>query len=1171
MLPMFKDVDVNLNKIFCWCQCQRQNLFLLVLMFIFCDLIFSPIKASNEDQLFNNITFEQKKLQTKSQKLEEPNVLKKPVLVGSLNTGDYARDVAVAGDYAYIANGKSGLSIVNVKNPAEPVLVSSLAIGGGQARGVAVRENYAYIADYDEGLKIIKIDNPVAPKLVGSLEVGDQTREVAVQEKFAYLVAGYELKVVDVTTPSSPVLVGSLDTKYIAYGVTVVNNYAYIALYSNGLKIVDISIPSQPTAIGSLEIKTRGGGYEVKVLDDYAYIADMPGGLKIVNISDKTTPILVGELHTEGDASGVDVIGNYAYVADYWKGFKVIDVSAPKEPFLFSSLAIGGCAGRVTVTGNHAYVADENVGLKIIRVKDHPPIVGDLYKSATTNTPITFSAKDFTDKYSDADNDKMTQIQITSLPNNGTLKLSATAVIVNQEIAVENLDDLTFEPQSKWHGNSSFGWKGFDGFEYSVDAANVNMLIDTPPVVSDISKSGPRDKTIAFSVADFTDKFTDADGDSLTKSQITSLPNHGVLKLSDTAVTVDQEIVVESLNNLTFEPESKWHGKSIFGWKGFDGFEYSTSGASVNMFIDTPPVVNDVYKAVTRDSTVMFLDKNFKEKFSDVEGNELTEIKVTSLPSNGKLKLFGNDVVIDQEIVVEDLDNLIFEPTSKWTGDTSFNWKGRHDGFEYSVDPANVNISVVATIFPEIIGSTVEGGTIEDVVISGEYAYVVDRYSGLKVIDISSKSNPHVVGNLSIQGESYELAVKSDYAYVAAFDQGLKIINISNPSVPKLVGELNTDGLSYGVAVVEEQLNLYAYLADKDKGLKIVDVTRPSNPILVGRVSTGGDARGISVAGKYAYVADYNRGLKIVDITNKKVPVIVGQLETITSASDVAVVKDYAYVAAWDKGLKIVDITDKTKPVLVSSLTIGGHAIEIRVIEGYAHIADGSGGLKIINVETPQAPVQIGEQQTSGKASGVTAAGNYAYLADGERGFKVVQLQSDIPIVGNVYKSGTEDTTVKFSEEDFSDSFHDKDGDRLTKIKVITLPKKGDLNLADSSVHVNQEINAGSLNTLTFNPLADWYGETSFSWKGSDRFVYSDESAAVIITLAKRNGHSAQESSSDQEYHKPFCDEYWWVCYLAPPIAIISSGAIAAVTALGIYTHKKKMCCFKPSGYVGIN
>ena len=538
MLLKFKIIRLGLNKNFWRYLPKSKNPLLIILMFllfIFSSLMLASAVASDVDQLPNSISLECRK---QSAELQEPNVLKNPVLVGKLNTDGTADGVMVVGDYAYVADYDKGLKVINIKIPTAPILVGSLNIGG-IALAVTVVGDYAYVADGKSGLKIIDIKIPTAPVLVGSLKTdGGGAYGVAVVEDYGYIANSDKgLKVVNITTKAAPVLAGKLYIDGSAEGVMVANNYAYVADNLSGLKIVDIKTPSAPDLTGS--VNTAGSAYGVTVVENYAYVADREGGLKVVDITTPSAPALIGGLDTSGYAYAVVVVGDYAYVADYDKGLKVINIANKKAPFLYSSLYIGGGARDLTVVDNYAYVADDSDGLKIIRVKDNAPIVSNLYKSATTDKAITFTAKDFVDKYSDADNDKMTKIQITSLPNNGTLKLSKTAVIVDQEIAVENLGDLTFEPESKWHGRSSFNWKGFDGFEYSVDAANVNMLIDTPPVVSDISKSGPRDKTVIFSVADFTDKFTDADGDSLAKVQITSLPTHGGLKLSETVVTVD--------------------------------------------------------------------------------------------------------------------------------------------------------------------------------------------------------------------------------------------------------------------------------------------------------------------------------------------------------------------------------------------------------------------------------------------------------------------------------------------------------------------------------------------------------------------------------------------------------------------------------------------------------
>ena len=48
--------------------------------------------------------------------------------MGSVNTPGSASRIALAGNYAYVADGTSGLRVVNVSDPADPVLVGGLSI-----------------------------------------------------------------------------------------------------------------------------------------------------------------------------------------------------------------------------------------------------------------------------------------------------------------------------------------------------------------------------------------------------------------------------------------------------------------------------------------------------------------------------------------------------------------------------------------------------------------------------------------------------------------------------------------------------------------------------------------------------------------------------------------------------------------------------------------------------------------------------------------------------------------------------------------------------------------------------------------------------------------------------------------------------------------------------------
>ncbi|MEO0070249.1 MAG: hypothetical protein ABIK18_05610, partial [candidate division WOR-3 bacterium] len=99
------------------------------------------------------------------------------------------------------------------------------------------------------------------------------------------------------------------------------------------------------------------------------------------------------------------------------------------------------------------------------------------------------------------------------------------------------------------------------------------------------------------------------------------------------------------------------------------------------------------------------------------------------------------------------------------------------------------------------------------------------------------------------------------YAYVADRDSGLRVIDVSNPANPNEVGYYNTLGEANGVAVVGS----YAYVADERAGLRVISIADPAHPNEVGYYDTPGYALGVAVSGNYAYVADYYAGLRIIE------------------------------------------------------------------------------------------------------------------------------------------------------------------------------------------------------------------------------------------------------------------------------------------------------------------
>ena len=62
------------------------------------------------------------------------------------DTIGFAKDVYVTGDYAYVADGGSGLQIIDITDPTTPILAGSYDTPGF-AQGIYVSGNYAYAGD----------------------------------------------------------------------------------------------------------------------------------------------------------------------------------------------------------------------------------------------------------------------------------------------------------------------------------------------------------------------------------------------------------------------------------------------------------------------------------------------------------------------------------------------------------------------------------------------------------------------------------------------------------------------------------------------------------------------------------------------------------------------------------------------------------------------------------------------------------------------------------------------------------------------------------------------------------------------------------------------------------------------------------------------------------------
>lgn len=291
-------------------------------------------------------------------------------IVGSLDLPSFSQDVVVQGDFAYVAQGLSGLRVVDVSNPEAPAEVGSLAVPG-LANGVVLDGTTAYVSRAQTpGVSIIDIADPANPVLLGSVASAGESSAVDLVGSLLYIADGATgLRVVDVSNPAAPVDLDSISFVFPSEAVDVVvdGNFAYVAAQGSGLRIIDVSDPNNLVEVGSAT--TPAGFSESAVVSGgYAYVADGgAGGLRVVDVSTPTAPADVGFLAAT-NARGVHIEGTTIYLANGVGGLQLIDVSTPNAPVSLATYDTPVLATKVHVSDGIAYVADDAGDLQIIRL-----------------------------------------------------------------------------------------------------------------------------------------------------------------------------------------------------------------------------------------------------------------------------------------------------------------------------------------------------------------------------------------------------------------------------------------------------------------------------------------------------------------------------------------------------------------------------------------------------------------------------------------------------------------------------------------------------------------------------------------------------------------------------------------------------------------------------------
>ena len=186
-----------------------------------------------------------------------------------------------------------GLGIVDMGDPANPVLANTLSLEGFEPTGISATGTHLLVFSYKDfaRLQVFDVSDPLAPVEVGRLEPAvdppEQVADFAVSGDTVYAA-------------------GSRD------GVTY-------SIYA-----VDISDPSHPAGIWRIEMPAPEIVSKMVSTSDTVYLRLNSGSLLALNISDETLPYLAGNFPLRISDFAVD--GDLLYLAAGDAGLVVLQV-----------------------------------------------------------------------------------------------------------------------------------------------------------------------------------------------------------------------------------------------------------------------------------------------------------------------------------------------------------------------------------------------------------------------------------------------------------------------------------------------------------------------------------------------------------------------------------------------------------------------------------------------------------------------------------------------------------------------------------------------------------------------------------------------------------------------------------------------------------------------------
>lgn len=911
------------------------------------------------------------------------------------HVGGTAQALDKQGERLYVGIG-SRLHIIDVSNPATPIILGKTDVFLGQISKVQVSGNYGYIVVERSNrerpkLHIYNIANPLYP-----VEVADiaNVSEFVLEENLLYVLAG-SLKIFDVTNPNQPLEIGSYAQQLGDASMAVDDNYVYLAsgpLYDCRLWIFDVTDFNNIGYVTFLQLDA--GCKDVIVRGDYVYIANGHSGLTRIDVSTPATPAEVDWGGEENIAYALDATDTRLYATGgSLRVYNIENSTPPTNVGIYEPDDFDDLSADIVVDGAYAYIANGAGGVHIVDIADVARAyrVGALTDPGDTNSGRNiYVAGDYA-YVPDATPVVSSNLRIVDVAD------PANPVDLGNHYQFKCVHDVVVQ------GTTAY-LAGCD----KIYAADV-----TDP-------AHPHELGIIDAVNEA--KGIDVSGDYIFVAQ--KYFGYFGLRIID----VSDPTNLQEAGSLTISGE-------VYDVIVVGDIAYISSNVGlyiVDVTIPHNPVELNLITEAT--GSLLVVTNNFVYAWS--WPNELNIFDVTN-PYNPSL--ISTSIHPDVSSIIDlDIENgtLLLSNYHYQT---------------YMIDVSD-------PMSPYLLDTYNSRSTPGSIDIQGDYAYVYQWDNKMDILDVGDLKIPHGIGHLATPIDGREVGVIGDFAYVVDGDGTPHVIDVTDPAAPAVISKtspipsvrdmvisgtyLFVAGGSlhiFDVTDLNDPQPLVAHFREGDEmvikdnlaymggggSLDIIDIADPHNPNLLGYTQLFRSAEDMTLSGNYIYIADDN-GLQIVDVTTPTSPSRVDRVHS-TSGYDFIVARgNYLYISQ-GVAVYVFDISDPENPVEVNhiytSAFFGIHGMEL---SGHLIYVTANEGVFIVDISNPENPVEVDFFETPGQGWDLTVQDGLIYVADGAGGLTILSVfepvSAIIPPTGGTLSSAIDGTSYIFPAGSFTDT-----------------------------------------------------------------------------------------------------------------------------------------------------